>query len=1009
MTIAVLVTVILILGGVSLSRLNIDLYPEMNLPVAAVITEYPGAGPQEVENLVTRPLESILGTVNDLDRIQSISSTGSSVVIVFFNWGTDMNFAALQMREKVDMIKSFLPDDVTAPAVYKMDPTMLPIMQLAVAGDDPVRLTQVTEDLIQPRLERVAGVAAVRVEGGTEREIQVLVDPARLQGYGLSLNQVVQVLRSENMTVSGGNVTEGKKDLLVRATGEFKSLDQIRNLVLTSPTGTTVHLGDLAEVKDGLKEATHTSRVNGQPGLTILVYKQSVANTVKVSREVKQVLQELKQDLPPGFQTSIMLDQAEFIELSIRNVVKKIFLGGLLAMLVMLVFLRNVRSTLIISTAIPISIIFTFVLLYFNDMTLNLVSLGGLALGVGLIVDDAIVVLENIYRHRQQGYSLMEAARVATDEVSNAVIASTLTTVSVFLPIVFVEGLTSQLFKPMALTVSFSVLASLAVALTLVPLLASRFLRLTEVREDTPLGRVYGVSERWFDRLYDRYGRILAWALGHRRRVVVGAMVLFFGSLALVPLVGAEFMPSMDEGYVKVQLDLPNGTALEETDRYVTAVERLGEKIPEVQNIYASIGFTGSESMGGEVSSDQGQVYFELVDRDERSRSSEEVAEEVRALVRGIPGADIKVSATGPASEGQGMGAPVQLNIKGDDLDTLERLAGEVVEIIKQVPGTRQVTSSLAEGLPELRVVVDRERAALYGLSGAEVASALRTAVQGTVATQYRTGEDEIDVRVQLAGADSISAADLRNLTVVSRAGAAVPLGAVARLVEDEGPSSITRKDQSRFVSVTAHLSGRDLNSVMRDIRNNMRDLVLPPGYYIEYGGQNQEMMKAFGNLSLALILAIVLVYLVMVAQFESLLYPFIIMFAVPVTIIGVILSLLVSGRPFSVPAFIGVILLAGIVVKNAIVLVDYVNILRRRGLSREEALLKAGPTRLRPILMTALTAILAMFPMALGLGEGAEGQAPLATVVVGGLAFSTLITLVLVPEIGRASCRERV
>lgn len=1001
LTIAVVVTVILILGSVSLSRLNIDLYPEMNLPVAVVMTEYQGAGPEEVENLITRPMESVLGTVSDLDSIQSTSSTGSSLVIVMFNWGTDMNFAALQMREKVDLIKAYLPDDAGNPVVYKMDPNMLPIMQMAVSGNDPTQVKQITEDVIQPRLERVSGVAAVRVEGGVQREIQVLVDPARLQGYGFSLNQVVQVLQSENMNVSGGQVEEGKKDLLVRATGEFKSLQEIENLVLTSSTGASVHLKDLAQIKDGAREETHISRVNGNPGLSILINKQSVANTVQVARELKKALVDMEKDIPQDFKLSIILDQSEFIEQSIASVVHKIFFGGLLAMLIMLFFLRNLRSTLIISTSIPISIVFTFVLLYFNDMTLNLMSLGGLALGIGLIVDDAIVVLENIYRYRQQGHSRMDAATLATDEVSNPVIASTLTTIAVFLPIVFVEGLASQLFKPMALTVSFSVAASLAVALTLVPLLSSRFLKLTEAKEGTFTGRLYGTSERWFDRLHERYRKILAWSLNHRKRVIIGVVVLFVASMAMIPLVGAEFMPAMDEGYVKVTVDMPNGTNLDETDRYITTIEELGEKIPEVKNIHSNIGFTGSESMGGAVSSDTGQVYLELVKKEERGRSSEEVAEEVRQIVKGIPGADIKVSATGPASEGQGTGSPVQVNIKGDDLDTLKQLSDQAAQLIEKVPGTTQVTSGLQEGLPELQVKVDRERAALYGLSGAEVSSTLRTAIQGTVATRYRTGEDEIDVRVQLADAEDTRMVDLKNLTIMSQSGSAIPLGMVANLVEEESPSSINREDQTRVVSITANLSGRDLGSVMRDIQANLsRDLTLPQGYFITYGGENEEMMEAFGNLGLALILAIVLVYLVMVAQFESLLYPFIIMFSLPVTIIGVVFSLLLTGRSFSVPAFIGVILLAGIVVKNAIVLVDYVNVLRGRGTERDEAILQAGPTRLRPILMTALTAILAMMPMALGIGEGSEGQAPMATVVVGGLLFSTLITLILVPVV---------
>lgn len=999
MTVAVLVVVVLLLGAVSLSKLTIDLYPEMNLPVGAVMTSYPGAGPREVENQVTRPLESVLGTVNDLDSIQSISAAGESIVIVFFNWGTDMDFASLQMREKVDLVKDVLPDGAGKPLVFKMDPNMLPVMQILVSGENPREVKQVTDDIIKPRLERVAGVAAVRVEGGVQREIKVLVDRARLNGYGLSMDQIVQTLQGENMNVSGGDVESGRKDMLVRVTGEFKSTGEIENVVLTTPSGAVARLKDVAEVVDGVAEQTRLSRVNGQPALAVLVHKQSAANTVQVARDIKKALEELKASVPPDFKFKVVMDQSQFIEDSINNVVRKIFFGGALAILVMLVFLRNVRSTLIISTAIPISIIATFVLLYFNDMTLNLVTLGGLALGIGLIVDDAIVVLENIYRHRQEGYGLVEAARQATDEVGNAVIAATLTTIAVFMPIVFVKGLASQLFKPMAFTVTFSVAASLMVALTLVPLLASRYLKLEEPGEGLR-GKIYRASEERFNRFYQWYRRVLQWSLGHRKTVIISISLLFFASLALAPLVGAEFLPTMDEGYVKVTLDLPNGTTLEETNRITAQVEELAAEIPEVENVITNVGFVGSESMGGETSSDRAQVYFQLKEEGRRSRTAEEVAAVLRDKVKNIAGADIKVTATGPAAEGHDMGAPVNVTIKGDDLDVLAFLAGQVTGLVREVPGVTEVTNSLAEGRPEIRVIADRDRAAAYGLGGAQIASAVRTAIRGTVATQYRTGGDEIDVRVRLKGGEEAGLEELENLTVYSPVAGPVLLRQVARLVEAEGPASIQRMDQSRVVTVSGNLSGRDLNSVMKDIRAKLESMDLPPGYTIEYGGQHEQMRDAFGNLTLALVLAVALVYLVMVAQFESLLYPFIIMFSVPVTVTGVVLSLLVTGRPFSVTAFIGVILLAGIVVKNAIVLVDYINVLRRRGMERDEAILKAGPTRLRPILMTALTAILAMLPMALGLGEGAEAQAPLATVVVGGLAFSTVITLVLVPVI---------
>ena len=997
LTVAVVVFVILIMGAVSLSNLSIDLFPEMNLPVAAVITDYQGAGPQEVENLVTRPLEGVLGTVNNLDGIQSVSSMGNSIVIVMFNWGTDMNFATLDMREKVDLIRGFMPDGVGTPTVFKMDPNMMPVLQLMVTGNDSARVKQLTDDVIEPAISRVPGVAAVYYTGAVEREIQVLVDPARLQGYGMSLNQVMGALMTENMNVSGGQVEDGGKDLLVRVTGEYKSVEDIRRVVLSVPGGPTVYLGDVAEVRDGFKEQAELSRVNGAPGLSLNVQKQSGVNTVQVARDIKAQIAQLEAQLPADVQFNIILDQSVFIEDSINNIFVRILIGGMLAVLVLMVFLRNIRSTLIISTAIPISIIATFVLLYFNNMTLNLISLGGLALGIGLIVDDSIVVLENIYRHRQNGLGLIDAARKGVGEVGNAVITSTLTILAVFLPVVFVEGLVAQLFEPMALAVAFSVAASTGVALTLVPLLASRLLKLDRPRPDKLMGRLYNKSEGWHNSLLVIYRRLLAWALGHRKLVLIGVVVLMALSLALTPLVGMEFMPVMDEGYVQVSVKLPNGTIMEETNRYANLIEKIGGDIPEVKSVIANVGGGGMGGMGG-TSSERTQVYFELVSKSERSKSDRDIADLVAGQVKHIPGAEINVEAAGPGMGGGMGGSPLQITIKGHDLDTLSQLARQAEEIIRQVPGTIQVSSDLAEGRPEVRVSVDRDRAAAYGLNVSDVASTIRTAIQGSVATRYRAGGEEIDVRVSLADGADARLMDLRDLTITSNMGLQVPLRQIASLDEVDGPSSITRIDQSRTVSITSDITGRDLGSVSRDVQQALLALPLPPGYEISYGGETEEMMKAFSSLLLALLLAIILVYLVMVAQFESLLYPFIIMFAVPVTLVGVVFSLLVTGWAFSVVAFIGMIMLVGIVVKNGILLVDYINILRSRGMERNEAIQEAGPIRLRPILMTALTAILALIPLAIGLGEGSEGQAPMAVVVIGGLAFSTLITLLLVP-----------
>lgn len=1003
MLVTVVIIIVLLLGGVSFSRLSIDLYPDLELPIGAVITEYPGVGPEEIEQQITEPMESVLSTVNDLDTISSTSSKGSSTVMVQFDWGKDMDFATLQMREKVDLIRQALPDEAKAPVILKADVNMMPILQVAVYSSQPRQLKQAVDDTIQPRLERASGVASVWYVGGWEREIKVLVDPVKLNGYGLTLDGLTSSLRSENMNTSAGTVQKGKKELLLRVTGEFENLDQIRRVVVGTFGGSPVHLGDVARVIDGQKKTTEMSRVNGKPGMTLMINKQSGANTVEVARKVKAELEKLQAEMPE-INFEVVQDQSVFIEQSIRNLAESAVVGALLAVFIILLFLRNFRSTIIIATSIPIAIIGAFVLLYFNNMTLNLITMGGLALGIGLIVDDAIVVLENIFRFREQGIDRVTAAREATSEVGGAVIAASLTVVSVFLPIIFVEGLAAQLFTPMALSITFCVLASLVTAVTLVPLLASRWQtrgKQHTVENTTRAGprgwqRIYSKSEQWFDRLDSAYRHLLQLVLKRRKLTIVIVLAIFIVSLFAVPLVGMEFMPSMDQGYVNISVEMAKGTSLAETDKVVAQIEEKFQSVPGISSIAGSIGSGGSMLGGG--SSNQAVVTLKLVDKGERDFTSDQLADRARTMLKGIPGADIEVT-----SVESGMGrdtSPVTIKISGDDMDTLAGIGEQVAAVVRNVPGTREVSSSLEEEQPELNVLVHRDRAAMYGLSLAEVASTVRTGFDGTVATKYRVGGDEVDIRVQLENMELATTPDLSCLTITSRNGVQVPLSQVAEIKEDRGPNTIQREDQSRIVTVTSQLAGRDLGSVIKDIRQRMDSIDLPPGYLIEFGGEQEQMTEAFGSLGLALILAVILVYLVMVAQFESLLYPFVIMFSIPVILTGVVFGLLITGRTFSVPAFIGVIMLAGIVVKNAIVLVDYINVLKRRGMECREAILQAGPTRLRPILMTALTTIMAMLPMAIGIGEGSEGQAPLATAVVFGLAFSTLVTLVLVPVI---------
>ncbi|MFA7216332.1 MAG: efflux RND transporter permease subunit, partial [Bacillota bacterium] len=783
----------------------------------------------------------------------------------------------------------------------------------------------------------------------------------------------------------------------LRTTGEFESIEEIGEIPIALPAGGVIKLQDVAEVKDTFKETTTVMTTGGKGSIDLSVRKESTANSVQVARRINAELGRIKEDYA-DVKISTIVDTSSFIQQTIDNVTGMAVTGGLLAIAVLYLFLRNFRTTLIIGVAIPISIIATFTLMYFNGLTLNMVSLGGLALGVGMLVDNSIVVLENIFRYRQEGYNRIDAAERGSDEISMAVVASTLTTVAVFAPVVFVEGIASEIFREMALTVSFSLLASLVMALTLVPMLSSKYLRVSNNGEKRPnIKFVSGVLDLWnkgFDKLDALYRRVLAWALRHRKIAIIGMVVLFVVSLVSVALVGAEFFPSMDQGYITISISLPKGTVLEETGRIAYRVEDMVAAIPEMEDVFVVLGSGGA--MGGSNTS-SAIIYGKLVDMGERSRSSFEVADYLRQQVADIAGAEISVESMSMGGMSTG-GSPVSIQIKGDDLEELSVIAEDVKEIVAGVEGTRETASSLDEGKPEARVMVDRKRASIYGLNVSAIATAVQGSVDGQVATRYRMGGDEIDIRVALREDNAGDLKNLGNIIIPSPAGFQVPLEEVADVTIGEGPSSINRADQVRVVTVSSGIFGRDLNSVMRDIKAGIAGYPLPDGYVIEYGGENQEMVEAFTSLAKALGLAIILVYMIMASQFESLVYPFIIMFSVPFALTGAIGGLVLTGRSLNVASFLGIIMLTGIVVNNAIVLVDYINTLRSRGTERNEAILKAGPVRLRPILMTTLTTILGLIPMALGLGEGAELQAPLSTAVIGGLLFSTVLTLVVIP-----------
>jgi HAE1 family hydrophobic/amphiphilic exporter-1 len=928
-SIVIIVSVILILGFFSFSRTSVDLLPEMNFPMAAVITSYSGAGPEEVESQITKVMEGSLNSLSGVTEIQSTSSDGSSVVLLMFDWGTNMDSAMLDIRENISFVESFLPEGAGKPMVVKMDPNMMPILQIGVSGGDLEQIQDIAEDIIEPRLSRIPEIASVYLTGGNVRQISVEVDPVKLENYNLSISQITSVLQAENFNMSGGQYEQGQRKYYVRNLQQFQSIKDIEDVRILSASGQAIRLGDIAVVKDDYEEITQYTRVNGEPAVGIHCMKQTGANTVAASKQVMAELEKIKQELNLDLKIDVVMDQAEYIQQSIHNTEKMILEGAILAILVIFLFLRNWRSTFIIFVSIPISIITTFILMYFTNSTVNLITMGGLALGVGRIVDDSIVVFENIYRHRQMGEPRMQAAQKGAAEVGGAVIAATLTIIAVFAPIAYVQGLTSILFKPLAITICCAILASLFVSLTIIPLLASRLLTdetmeklaKLELGEGKKLGDRFG---RWLNGLGDRYSRLLQVALQRRRRVIVGVTLLMLASLALVPVIGAEFMPAMDTGEISINIEMDKGSSIESTDEVSLEVEKRLGTIPEVDLVFASVGSSSVMLMGAGSHTDVSTMYVKLCPRKERDKDVNEICEEIRQILADIPGAKIEVGVMDNASMMSSGGGAISIQIRGDDLDVLRDLSAQITEVVRKVPGTREVVSSLTDGSPELQIHIDRDKAAAYGLTPIQVSSTINAAMQGTVATQYRVEGEEVDVRVKYSGEGVQDIDYLKNLTLSNALGMKVKLSQIAVFKVEQGPISIDRYDQVRIANINGDLFNRDLKSVMDDIKAGVNKIELPSGYEVEYAGQSQQMTDTFADLALALILAIILVYAVMAVQYESFFNPFVIMFSLPTALIGIILSLFITGRALSVPAFIGIIMLVGVAVSNAIVFVDY-------------------------------------------------------------------------------------
>ena len=996
------------IGIVALTQLSPELLPDVSMPIAAVITTYPGAGPEDVENLVTRPIEGAVATVTNVSEITSIVREGQSMTLIEFAWGTNMDVAAADIREKIDLIRSFLPEEVEKPLVIKFDPTMMPVMVMTLSGELPSHeLRRIAEDEISPRIERIEGVGNTMVIGGLKREIQVNLDRRRLEAYRVSVNKVIGALGAANLSYPGGSVGLGNRDYTVRTRGEFERVDEIENVVVSYANGAPIRIKDIAEVNDSFEERLTDTRINGKTGVAIMIHKTSGAVTVDVSNRVKRELSRIEKELPPGVTTGIVMDQAEFINKAIGNLVQVAIIGVILAVFVLFAFLVNFRSTSIIALVIPVSIIGTFVAMYALGITLNMIAMMGLALAIGMLVDSAIVVLENVFRHREEGMGMREAASHGTSEVATPIIASILTTVSVFLPIIFIPGMIGIIFRDLSLTVTISLLVSLFVALTLIPLLCSRFLRLRrEEGRASWVDWLEGKVRPAFARLDAWYTRWLNWCLDHKKVVVFGTVGLFFLSVFLVypfRFVGTEFMPKIDQGMITMKVELPPGTKLEATEQVVLKVEDiLREEVPEIKTIHSTVGGSGMEAVfGGGGRTHSATVEVELVDLAERERTQWKIEEAIRPKLSRIPGAEITFGGgTQMVMLGTG-GSPISIEIYGYDMDEAGRIAGQVKDIVERVPGTRDIEMSLEKSMPEYNIIVNRDKASGLGLPVAVVADAISSTIRGKVATRFREGGYEFNVKVRLREEDRESFEDLVNIPISTPLGKQIPLSSIASAEPALGPLTIERKGQERLVTVTCDYVGRDLGGVVREIEERLSELTLPADFSIKIGGEAQQQQESFKWLALALIGAVFLVYMVMASLFESLRDPFIVMLTFPMAAIGVIWMLFFTNTTFSVIAFVGLVMLAGIIVNNGIVMVHYISLIRRRDkLAIREAVVLGGRRRLRPVLMTALTTIFAMIPLALGIGAGAEIRMPMARAIVGGLTVGTFLTLFLVPVI---------
>ena len=1044
-TIVMFMVAIVLFGLVSLSRLKLNLLPDISYPTITVRAELTGAAPIEVENLLTKPIEEAVGVIRNVRLVRSVSRSGQSDVTLEFLWGTDMDIAGVDVREKLDILS--LPLEASRPLLLRFDPASEPIMRLGLlykeeAGSAQASpearlkaLRRLAEDRIKNDLEAEEGTAAVKVSGGLEDEIEIRVDQQRLSQLGISIDEVAARIRAENVNLSGGRLEEGNQRFLVRTLNEFQSVGEMRDAIVAYVAERPVYLRDIATVERGYKDREAITRVRGRESVELAIYKEGDANTVQVANRLQRRLESVRSSLPEDMELIEIYDQSRFISSAVNDVRSAAILGGIIAIIVLYGFLSDSRATTITGIAIPVSVIGTFLLMYLNDVSLNIMSLGGIALAVGMLVDNSIVVLENIVRKREQGEGVVESAQKGTSEVASAVVAATLTTIAVFFPMVFITGVAGQLFRDQALTVTFALTFSLIVALTLIPMLASLGVGSRYAGEDKaePAGwftrsvafvvRMFGfvfVGLRWFfwallwvpswilQRLYRAvagvYPALLRWSLNHRAAVLVSATLIFAGTMSLLPRLGTELIPQLSQGEFNVDLRLPPGAPLVETDRAIQAAQRAADGIDAVALDFSVAG-TGNRLDANPVDAGDNTGTLSIALQPGAGRGAENATmDAMRAELARLPGVQYEFSRPALMT----FASPLQIEISGYDLDGLGRVSRAVVDAMSASDRFADIKTTVERGNPEIQIEFDQERAAKLGLAVRDIANRVVANVRGELATRYTWRDKKIDVLVRSVDTRQSSIEDIRRLIVNPASDRPVTLDAVADIVVSQGPAEIRRVAQERVAIITANLAFGDLGAAALEAGAIINQTPLPEGITAMVSGQSEEMQESFQSMQFALALAVFLVYLVMAAQFESLIHPFVILFTIPLALVGAVLALFLTGTTINIVALIGVIMLAGIVVNNAIVLVDLINQLRAQGHDRFDAIMEAGAARLRPILMTSLTTALGLLPMAIGFGEGAEVRAPMAITVIGGLLVSTFLTLVVIPVVYSIMDRKR-